>query len=272
MKHMVLAIALVASPALATPSDDTLGAMAGADLIFLGETHDNPAHHARQAEVTAAIGASALVFEMLTPDQAARVTPALRGDPQALAETLGWADSGWPDFDMYYPIFAAAPSAVIYGGAVPREAARAAMGDGVVAWFGADEAAAYGLDRPLTEPEQEAREAMQMRAHCDALPESMLPMMVDIQRLRDAALARAAVQAFDDTGGPVVVIAGNGHARADRGAPVYVAHARPDLVVASLGQSEEGALDGVFDARADSPRVDRGDPCAAFSKAEKPDG
>ena len=37
--------------------------------------------------------------------------------------------------------------------------------------------------------EQAAREAEQMAAHCDALPEDILPGFVEAQRLRDAALA-----------------------------------------------------------------------------------
>ena len=263
MKHIALAIALCASPAFASSVPEGL---VGGDVIFLGETHDNPDHHARQAEWSAALGAKALVFEMLTEDQAEAVTPELRSDAAALADALDWANSGWPDFAMYYPIFAAVPEAAIYGAAVPRGEARAAMGEGVAVWFGEGDAARFGLDQPLPEDEQAAREEMQMRAHCDALPEELLPAMVDIQRLRDAMIARAVAQALAETGGPVVVITGNGHAREDRGAPVYLAYADPDIDIRSLGQSEDGALDGDFDARADSPAVDRDDPCAAFAK------
>lgn len=263
MKHIALAIALCASPAFASSVPEGL---VGGDVIFLGETHDNPDHHARQAEWSAALGAKALVFEMLTVNQAAAISPDLRGDEAALAEVLDWDGSGWPDFAMYYPIFAAVPEAGIYGAAVPRGEARAAMAEGVATWFGAEEATRFGLDQPLSEDEQAAREEMQMRAHCDALPEELLPAMVDVQRLRDAIIARAAAQALVETGGPVVVITGNGHARADRGAPVYLTHAMPEIDIRTLGQSEDGALDGAFDATADSPGVERDDPCAAFAK------
>ena len=78
-----------------------------------------------------------------------------------------------------------------------------------------------------------------MQAHCDALPEDMLPGMVAVQRLRDAVLARAVVRAMDDTGGPVAVITGNGHARRDWGMPAMLARAAPDLDVWVLGQTEE---------------------------------
>ena len=61
----------------------------------------------------AEIAPTALVFEMLTPDQASRITPELVADEAALGEALNWAGSGWPDFTMYYPIFAAAPEAAV---------------------------------------------------------------------------------------------------------------------------------------------------------------
>lgn len=263
MKHFAFAIALCASPALASSVPEEL---AGADVLFLGESHDNPDHHERQAGITASVKPAALVFEMLTEDQAASVTPDMMTDRTALEVGLGWADSGWPDFGLYFPIFEAAPGARVYGAGVRREDARAAMGDGIVAWFGAEEAARFGLDQPLPDDQQAARETMQASAHCDALPPEMLPVMVDIQRLRDASLARAADQALAETGGPVVVITGNGHARMDWGAPAYLALARPEAVLRSLGQSEDGTIGGAFDLQADSPGVERDDPCAAFAK------
>jgi uncharacterized iron-regulated protein len=93
----------------------------------------------------------------------------------------------------------------------------------------------------------------------------MLPGMVEVQRLRDAVLARAVVQAVEETGGPVAVITGNGHARRDRGVPAYLGRIAPDLEVFVLGQTEDGApLEGGFDEVVSAPAVDRPDPCAAF--------
>jgi len=234
-----------------------------ADLVIAGEVHDNPSHHAAQADLVAAVQPAAIVFEMLSAEQAARITPELLADAVALEAALGWAESGWPDFSMYYPIFIASDAA-IYGAAVPRDAARAAMSAGVVAAFGA-EAGLYGLDAALAAPEQALREAMQMAAHCDAMPPEMLPAMVDIQRLRDARLAQAALQALRERGGPVVMITGNGHARKDWGAAAYAAKAAPEVVVFALGQGEDGrAPEGDFDAVLDAAAPERQDPCLAF--------
>ncbi|WP_084615249.1 ChaN family lipoprotein [Roseivivax isoporae] len=237
-----------------------------ARIVFLGEQHDNPAHHARQAELVADLAPAALVFEMLTEAQAGAVTPALVADRAALEAALGWADSGWPDFAMYHPIFAAAPGAAVYGAALPRAEARQVMEGAAADVFGA-EADRYGLTVPLPADQQEAREALQAAAHCDVLPVEMLPGMVEVQRLRDAFLARAALAALDETGGPVVVITGNGHARRDWGAPAFLARVAPDVPVATLGQGEasHGAPKGGFDAVEIGPDVDRGDPCDSFA-------
>ena len=86
-----------------------------------------------------------------------------------------------------------------------------------------------------------------------------------ISDARDAALARAVVQAFDVTGGPVVVITGSGHADRARGIPVALAEAAPDLRVLSVGQVEgEPGPDAPFDLWIATPPHPRPDPCAAF--------
>jgi len=236
----------------------------GADVIILGEVHDNPHHHALQADAVAAIGPTALVFEQLTEAAAASVTPELAGDAAALEEALNWAESGWPDFSYYYPLIAFAQTGPIYGAQVGRESAQAAFADGAAAAFGPD-AGRYGLTTALTEEEQAAREAEQMAAHCDALPEEILPGFVEAQRLRDAALAAATLEALEAHGGPVVVITGNGHARRDWGIPSILSVAAPDLNVVSLGQFEEAPQGDIpFDLWAVAEPVERPDPCAAF--------
>lgn len=234
-----------------------------ADVVIVGEAHDNPHHHARQAETVTQVKPTALVFEMLTEEQASKHLPG--ADSETLSEAFDWANSGWPDFAMYYPIFAAAPQARVFGAAVPRAAARQAMTEGLVVSFGSG-AEAYGLTRPLEPEEQKAREEMQMLAHCDALPADILPAMVAIQRLRDAHLAKSALRALELTGGPVVVITGNGHARTDWGMPVYLARVARAVSLVSIGQGEDGVPPaGTFDVIEYTQGIQREDPCAAFA-------
>lgn len=235
------------------------------DVYILGETHDNLQHHERQAAWVADIAPKALVFEMLSASDARSIAPEVRHDEAALRR-LNWWGSQSPEGVFYTPILLVAHQAQVFGAHINRDTARAAMRVGSATHFG-EEAEAFGLSGPLAEAEQSAREAMQLAAHCDALPAEMLPLMVDIQRLRDAELARATAQAFAATGGPVVVITGNGHARKDWGMPRYLAKALPDIQVYAIGQGEgETAPEGVFDLVTFSPAAIREDPCAAFAK------
>lgn len=265
----VAALTVAAGMAAAEPFSPEAILRSGAEVVILGEIHDNPAHHANQAAAVAAMQPTAIVFEMLTPEQAAWVTPENRGDAAALGEALGWDGSGWPDFAMYHPIFTAAPGAAILGGALPREEVRRAMTEGAAAIL-PDAAARFGLDQPLPEAEQAEREADQMRAHCDALPAGMLPGMVEAQRLRDAAMARAVLAALEGHGAPVALIAGSGHARTDWGVPAMLARAAPDLRVLSIGQTETGGGTAEpeggapYDLTVTTAPAERGDPCEAF--------
>lgn len=233
----------------------------------MGEIHDNPVHHARQAEAAARERPAAIVFEMFG---AADIDPLRSGlaageDVAALSRRLDWSTSGWPDLAFYAPIWQAAPGARLYGAELDRAALRAARAAGPVAAFG-PEAARFGLDVPLPPEEQARREREQQEAHCNALPPDLLPRMVEAQAFRDAALAAAALRALDETGGPVLVITGNGHARKDRGVPALLARARPGLPVRAIGQGEGPEPDAPYDLWLSAPPVDRGDPCAAFRK------
>lgn len=261
----------VASPAV-SDSFPFVDGFRDAEVVVLGEIHDNPTHHANQARIVAELQPSALVFEMIDAPTARKITPELRSDEARLEAHLTWEASGWPDFGMYYPIFAAAPDAAIFGGGLPRDEVRRAVGEGAAVVFG-DAASLFGLDQPLPEDQLEQRITLQREAHCNALPEDMLPGMVEAQRLRDAALARATVAALEHARavgslGPVVVIAGNGHARDDWGIPAKLrAYYGGDVVIGTLGQYEDTPPDiAPFSKTLSAAPAEREDPCAAFAK------
>jgi uncharacterized iron-regulated protein len=269
----------------ALTADELARDLAAADVAVLGETHDNPDHHAAQAWLVAAMAAGGLAFEMFAPGREGALARA-RAEGGDIGAALAWADSGWPDWAMYAPIFAAAPDAALTGGAVERPALGAAMREGAAAAAPAALGAAarlYRLDRGFDGATQAAAVAEQVAAHCDAIPAEMAVGMVEAQRLRDAALAdatlRARAQAAD---GPVALIAGAGHARLDRGAPAFLRAAAPDISVAALALLEvaEGREDWRdYAARgADAPVFDylwftapapREDPCEAFLRSRR---
>ncbi len=246
----------------------------GADIIVLGEIHDNPMHHINQARIVQDLQPEALVFEMIEPADARKITPDIRANAVQLEELLQWGARGWPDFAMYYPIIAAAPEAAIYGGALPPDMVRRAVSEGAAPVFG-DAASLFGLDESLPEQQLADRIQLQQDAHCGALPEDILPGMVEAQRLRDAALARATVAAWtnakdSDETALVIVITGNGHAREDWGVPpmlrTYFAGS-PDIDIRTLGQFEDNAPDEApFTKTVATQAAERSDPCAAFAK------
>jgi uncharacterized iron-regulated protein len=270
MKYGAILLAVVASfggIAAAQQVDlADLPAVAPAQIVVVGEIHDNPTHHLTQATLIVRWAPKAVVFEMLTPAQADAAQNTARDNSAAMEAALAWGGSGWPDFSMYYPVFAALGDAQIYGAALDRDDVRRAVKEGAAAVFGAD-AAQFGLTTALPNSEQVAREADQMAAHCDALPVEMLSGMVAAQRLRDAAFAHTALTALHETGGPVVVITGSGHADRHRGIPAALAVAAPKVTVFSIGQLEGDAGDAPpFDRWILTAPTPRTDPCAAFSK------
>lgn len=255
----------VAPDGSAVVSQPALARMAAADVILLGEIHDNAWHHQGQAHILAVLKPKAVVFEMLSPAQASLVNGAGTDDLAGLGQRIGWEAAGWPDFNLYAPIFAALGTAQVVGAAAPRGIIRAAFTDGAATVFGA-EAARYGLTQDVAQPELDLRKQMQFDAHCAAMPIDMMGGMVEAQRLRDALFADAALEALETYGAPVVVIVGNGHARRDWGMPAMIARASPDVKTVAVGFVEVPSLDvdPRFDITLPTARVPRGDPCAAF--------
>lgn len=240
-----------------------------ADVVILGERHDNPAHHRLQAGLIAALAPGGLAFEMV-PRAKEDDANAARASGADLGAALDWAKSGWPDWAMYAPLFTAAPGAAIAGGGVDRDTLRRAVKEGAAAAMGRD-GARYGLDESPAEDVSADMIAEQKAAHCDALPDEMLPGMVEAQRLRDAAFADAALRLHEAGDAPVILITGNGHARNDRGAPLYLRRAAPGLRVLSVGLLEvDGDVDAsLFDYIIHTETHDRGDPCEDFIRSRK---
>jgi uncharacterized iron-regulated protein len=261
-----------------------VAAVAAADLLLLGEVHDNPDHHLLQARVVrAAIAAGrrpALAFEMLSTEQQPAVDAALArapGDPDAFAEAVAWEKSGWPPFALYRPIFAAGLEAglPVVGANLPRTAVKTLVSKGVEA-----------LDAPLRErlargepvpPDQLEEMRAEMReSHCNELPEALIDPLVVAQRARDATMAARLAEA--DAGRGAILVTGNGHARTDRGVPAFLAEDAPGRAVLSVAfmevvpertdpaayAKEFGAATLPFDFAVFTAGTEREDMCAAL--------
>jgi uncharacterized iron-regulated protein len=251
----------------------------GADVVYLGEQHDNPTHHSHQRAVVEALVARgvrpALAFEMLEEDQQADVDQALGGTLSNLDERLRWRTRGWPDIGMYQPLFEIAAReklpviALDLDPAVSRRIAREGLGS-----LGAR---AEGLASRLVADtaREEAIAGVIREGHCGLLPEARLPTMVDAWHARNVTMARRLAAALD-RGLTVVVIVGRGH-QAAGGLPAQLAALRPgtrqvvvDMIEASPDTRPEAAVGAAAgDAIWLTPAVERGDPCAGLRRAPR---
>ncbi|MET0210262.1 MAG: ChaN family lipoprotein [Burkholderiaceae bacterium] len=269
---MALAAMLSACAAATAPSAP---APAAPTFILLGEVHDNADHHRARAEQLRRLIAqeprTAVVFEQFSRAQDAAVAQARRSSPADLDTTLTAAQFDrkawrWP---LHQPLFDVSlpTGAELRGGNLDREQVRRIVREGDAAWP-ADLLALR--DRTPWDAAQQASLRKDIQdGHCGAMPEAMLPGMVQAQRARDAAMAQAMLQARAQGAKQVVLIAGNGHVRRDVAVPVYL---RAAGVTASdidaVGYLEPGsaAPDDQYDRVERAPAPSREDPCAAFKR------
>lgn len=231
------------------------------EVVLLGEIHDHPDHHRLQAWILAELATPdhAVVFEQLTTAQ--QVDAA---DPAELAAVSGWAETGWPDFELYRPVLDAVyeAGATVVAGHPTRDQVRTAMTEGLDAL-----PAAVVEDlplRPLPGPMRSDLEDVIVQSHCGMFNEALLISMTVAQTFKDAHMARA----IERAGPPAVLIAGNGHVRPDRGVPHYLSSSA--LAVALL--EVEGAptaddrpeVDGAGDFAWFTARRHDDDPCERF--------
>ncbi len=259
---------------------DLDAACARADLVLIGETHDNPDHHRLQLElIEAMVGAGrkpAVAMEQLDREHQAALDRARAEQPRdagyvvdaARFDRRGWH---WP---FYEPIvaFALRNDLPLVAANLSRRDAFAVVERGYDA-LGQDVAVRLGLSQPLASAPATAIETAVRDGHCGKLPERVVPRMAAAQRARDAVMADALLARAS---GGAVLIAGNGHVRRDFGVPLQLAMRAPDRSVLAIGIVEvaDGAAaaeDYVAPAAGAAPRLDvavftprteRPDPCA----------
>ncbi len=268
-------------------------AIAGADLVLLGEQHDNPDHHRLQARLIGSLVAKgtkpAIVFEMLTADERDALGAFMaRPDRKAadFGKALTWTERGWPDWKIYQPIMAE----VLKDGLTVRvgdlgKAAQRAVGRQGLGALPKEFRTRSAVDTPLGEAREDGLLTLLEESHCRLVPKEGLRPMLGVQRARDAHLADALLAA-DAEAGSAVLVSGSGHARKDWAVPFYV-HARaPEktLVTVAFMEADDPArtdpmaylpasTDGepVFDYIWFTPRANIIDHCAEL-RARFPDG
>ena len=249
-----------------------------AEVIYLGEVHDNPYQHARQRDALEAMLADgarpALAFEMLPQEQQPALDAALAAASTAAEfdQRLGWTRRGWPDFAMYWPLFELAKRyglRVVATDLDPALVRRIARGETTPAERGPSVASLL--------PPDAAREAAIARTiqkgHCDLLPERQLPSMVESWHARNVTMARRIADTLRGSS-QVVMIIGRGH-QAAGGLPSQLAALRAgtrQLVVdmREAGEDEAPVVEsGTALIAWVTPRADRPDQCEELRRQLK---
>ncbi|MEN9626875.1 MAG: hypothetical protein RJA10_101 [Pseudomonadota bacterium] len=241
---------------------ELLATLHQADVVLLGELHDNPHHHQRRGALLAELGPRAAVVAEQLP-RGARVVPG--ADLRAQLEAAGFdaAAWGWPLYSGLFgpPMAAGVP---LLGGNAARDLARQVARSGPSAWPG--DLRSMLEAAPLPAAAQAALDQDLLDGHCGQLPAARVPAMRAAQRLRDASMAQALLDQLAAGARPAVLVAGNGHVRSDHGVPQLLRAVRPSLRVVSVGFGEPGwaAAGAPYTVLWLTPAVARQDPCAGF--------
>jgi len=272
------------------PEETVRTAVAGARFALVGEKHDNPAHHRIQASLVGAVVAAGrrpgLVFEMLTASQQPAIDTYLADHPtdaSGLGPAVGWETSGWPDWTLYQPIVEAGrrAGAPVLAGGLDRDVIHGVARHGAEA-IGKERKRRLGLDEPIPDAMRaEMRDEIYI-SHCEQLPEPMLDPMVTVTLAKDAVMAERLIEGADLPGrDSAVLIAGDGHVRADRGVPWHLRRLAPGPAVVTVGilevvagKNDPAAYAKGFDAPTlpydfvwFTARVDDKDPCEVFAES-----
>lgn len=268
---------------------DVVRAAAEADVVIVGETHDNPDHHKLQAwllrELARKSKRPAVVMEMVSADKAddlAGAQLASNTTADAIANRLDWDQTGWGSFSLYKPIVDAALSAGFT--MLPGDPAKDILkqvsqtGLGALAY---SERLRLGLTSQFPAGLGTALADDLKSSHCNQLADNDVANMAQAQRYRDAILADNVLKAVDKAnGGGAVLITGAGHARTDRGVPYYLRLRASGLKVVSIMLDEvRTGVDNPEDAIPRDPagksaadyvwytaRAERADPCLELQR------
>jgi uncharacterized iron-regulated protein len=247
---------------------DLLRQVGAADLVLLGEVHDNAVDHALRGALLTAFADRhpAVVFEQFARADGPIAVPAAGDSMEHWLDAHGFDRTGWK-WPIHRPVVdaAIAHARSLWGSGLSRETLRSVVRD-----TGASAPADLRqlMDQaPLDSTARAVLDRELIEGHCGRLPAALIPGMRAAQVVRDASMALGLVQA--GTGGPAWLIAGNGHVRRDVAVPRLLRTAAPGsrvLAVGLLEREADGALPDVaerrmYDLVIVTPRAVREDPC-----------
>jgi len=236
-------------------AEDVYARAARATHVILGETHDKPEHHRLQRQALEHLpGPRALAMEQFDSEHQSAIDAAQAkgADAEAIADAGRFDRKGW-NWPLYRPLveFAAEHRWPIIAANLSRAEARRIVTEPSISALPPAPEVAKALERDIAEN------------HCGSRPpDKVLVGMVEAQRARDARMASRLT-------GRSVLITGNGHARRDRGVPLYL---DADVLSVAFVEVEGGknspgdyldgfATDNSYDYLWFTPRAQRADPC-----------
>jgi uncharacterized iron-regulated protein len=267
-----------------------------ADVLLLGEIHDNPVHHelqqkllkARIESVVHPASMPVLMMEQLDAESQSAIDQALADsnrDKALSSVTRLIKFSNWQDYQPFLAI-AVDDKLPVIAANVPNAKLQPVIWRGYAA-YDAGELKRLAVERVWSESRQNYLETHMGGAHCGKLRDELRAGLTRSQRLRDALMADSAVSFIEHSGidRGVVAIVGSSHARRDIGLPLYFAARAPSARILSLAfievspgvtdpgkyEAESATGDAPYDVVWFTPRVERIDPCANLNMDGKPE-
>lgn len=216
-----------------------LASIMQADYVLLGENHDNISHHMNQAWLIENLAKqdheASVSFEMIDNQQGDLITNKNIISSAFLIDTLNQFKSSW-NYETYYRILF---DSVIQAGfkIYPANMSRQTLTN---ATMQSNQNLSPRLRQVLSQtplpPEQKTvlqKEIIQ--SHCGMLDTEMVDQMVEMQRIRDAAMTVSLLNSEVDL---KVLIAGINHVREDHGVPMYLLQENKETTIVSVAPIE----------------------------------
>lgn len=214
--------------------------------VFIGEKHDNPAHHQLERRFIQERFADAsrsnqgrVVFEMLDNSHEAAIHQ-LQAETSLdqMKQILNWPEKGSWDWRIYGPTFheASKRSALAFGN-IDRAFISAVYKNGEKNFVGVDR-----FSTALNPPDFLKNYLLDQifSSHCGMQSRETLTPMLHIQLAKDASMATAMLQTE-----AAMLIAGGEHVRAETGAPWHLRKKNPqaDVLVIQLIEVQADSID-----------------------------
>ena len=260
-----------------------------ADVVLLGEIHDNPQHHEYQqkllkARITSSSRPSlmpALMMEQLNADDQPTLDFALANRDRGAALSDATKLIKFADWKTYQPFISIAVDnkLPVIAANVSNQKLQPVIWRGYSA-YDDGELKRLMVEEVWSESRQKYLVTHMGGAHCGQLRDELRAGLTRSQRLRDAMMVDTAVASISRG---VVAIVGSSHARRDIGLPLYFAARDPKAHILSVAfvevspgvtdpktyASDSATGEAPFDVIWFTPRVERADPCADFGKTKE---